>query len=234
MLEIVTPTSATEMTVVVEVFEQVWGQAVFPNELLVAVHHSGGYVSVALGEDGNPIGASVGLLGRYLGAPSLHSHVTALVPSARGAGLGRAIKMHQRSWAAANDLDVITWTFDPLVRRNAWFNIAVLGAEAVSYLPSFYGSMTDAVNVGDESDRLLMVWNVHARERPVPLDGSDATGEVTLVPTPADVVALRRTDPAEVAQWRVTTRRALTSALATGQAILGFTRAGEYVIGSAS
>jgi hypothetical protein len=66
---------------------------------------------------------------------ALHSHVTGVVDSMRHAGVGRAIKLHQRDWAAERGLDWITWTFDPLVRRNAWFNIAILGADVHSYLP---------------------------------------------------------------------------------------------------
>jgi predicted GNAT superfamily acetyltransferase len=161
----------------------------------------------------------------------LHSHVTGLIPAARGSGLGRAIKLHQRAWAVANEVPHIVWTFDPLVRRNAWFNIAVLGAEVTEYLPSFYGSMTDAINAGDDSDRLLVTWNV---TRPVPdrpRDGHEMAGS-QLVAVPDDVVALRRTDPLAVAVWRARTRSALTTALAEGRPIVGFTRAGHYVIGS--
>ena len=54
----------------------------------------------------------------------------------------------------------MTWTFDPLVRRNAHFNLAVLGATVDEYLVDFYGPLPDAVNAGDESDRLLVVWPV--------------------------------------------------------------------------
>ena len=94
------------------------------------------------------------------------------------------------------------WTFDPLVRRNAWFNIAVLGAEVREYLPSFYGSMTDAINAGDDSDRLLVTWDVGRPVPDSPRDGHDIAGPTELVPTPDDVVALRRTDPLAVALWR--------------------------------
>ena len=113
------------------------------------------------------------------------------------------MKLHQREWAAANGLDWIVWTFDPLVRRNAWFNLVVLGADVREYLPSFYGTMSDAINAGDESDRLLVAWDVARR-----------AARRTLRRTPhrppapcscrhrTDVVALRRTDPGAVARWR--------------------------------
>jgi predicted GNAT superfamily acetyltransferase len=212
----------------------VWGMdaPLVTVEMLTAIAHSGGYVAAAFEHD-QMVGASVGFLADHHGERALHSHITGVVDSMRHAGIGRAIKLHQRAWAAERNLRWITWTFDPLVRRNAWFNIALLGAEVDAYLPSFYGTMTDAINAGDESDRLLITWDVTAPIPGRPRDGSELANAV-LVPTPADIVGLRRDDPAAVVTWRCNTREALTAALAGGQRVLGFTRDGAYVIGSPS
>lgn len=214
--------------------QRVWGTStpLVNVEMLTAISHSGGYVAAAFADD-RMVGASVGFLADHHGEPALHSHVTGVVDSMRHAGIGRAIKLHQRAWAAERGLRWITWTFDPLVRRNAWFNIAVLGADVDAYLPSFYGEMTDAINAGDESDRLLMAWDVTAPIPTRPRQGDGVTDPI-LVPTPADVVELRRTDPHAVATWRSETREALTSALAAGRRVLGFSRDGSYVLGSTS
>jgi predicted GNAT superfamily acetyltransferase len=213
--------------------QDVWGTStpLVNVELLTALAHSGGYVAAAFTDD-RMVGASVGFLADHHGEPALHSHVTGVVATMRHAGIGRAIKLHQRAWAAERRLRWITWTFDPLVRRNAWFNIAVLGADVDAYLPSFYGEMTDAINAGDESDRLLMAWDVTAPLPTEPRQGDDVADPI-LVPTPDDVVELRRSDPQAVAMWRSTTRAALTSALEAGGRVVGFTRDGAYVIGSA-
>jgi predicted GNAT superfamily acetyltransferase len=236
-IEIRTVDTADEMVELGELFQQVWGSLtqLVTIEILMAVAHSGGYVSAAYDTrsgDERMLGASVGILARHQGRPALHSHITGLLPGARRSGLGRAMKMHQRRWAAEHDIEWIVWTFDPLVRRNAWFNIEVLGAEVHEYLPSFYGTMTDSINVGDESDRLLMAWRV------VGGDASDERhthgGERILVPTPEDIVALRRTDPAAVAHWRSQTRDALRGAIERGDSIVGFTEQGEYVIEAGS
>jgi predicted GNAT superfamily acetyltransferase len=236
-VSITMPTTADEMVEVVGVFDAVWGSTppVATVELLTAVAHAGGYVSLAR-DDTRPgapaVGASLGILARHDGAPALHSHVTGLVADARGTGAGRALKLHQREWTAASGLEQIVWTFDPLVRRNAWFNLAVLGARVRAYLPSFYGTMSDAINAGDESDRLLVAWDVHAALPTHDEAQAAPAADSLLVPTPADVVELRRTDPAAVARWRADTRRALTAALDDGRSIVGFTTAGNYVIGS--
>ncbi len=118
------------------------------------------------------------------------------------------------------------------MRRNAWFNIAVLGATIDEYLPSFYGTMDDAINAGDESDRLLAAWDLDHTLPTTPRDGSGIV-DPGFVATPDDVVALRRTDPAAVAIWRSAVRASLTEVFEAGRPIVGFTRDGNYVIGSA-
>ena len=243
-IEIRQLTDADEMHVVGEVFQQVWGSStdLVRHEMLVAIAHAGGYVVGAFdttrsSHDGRPgeiVGASVALLANHEGRPALHSHVTGILPGARSGGLGRTMKMHQRAWAVERDIEWIVWTFDPLVRRNAWFNIALLGADVHEYLPDFYGTMTDVINAGDVSDRLLMAWSTagdvpaadaHGAVR----DGSDVTDPL-LIPTPEDIVTLRRTDPVAVARWRADTRTALTEALDAGHSVVGFTRDGNYVV----
>lgn len=237
-IEIRTLSSAADMEGVVGVFQQIWGSVteLVRLEMLMAIAHSGGYVSAAYDVTGGSewiVGASVALLARHQDRPALHSHITGILPGVRSSGLGRAMKLHQHQWAHDRDIDWIVWTFDPLVRRNAWFNIAVLGADVHDYLHRFYGTMTDAVNTGDDSDRLLVAWNVATT--PTTLrDGSDLDGSAERVSTPEDIVALRRTDPVAVRRWREATRESLSTALAAGRPIVGFTRDGDYLIGAAT
>jgi predicted GNAT superfamily acetyltransferase len=218
--------TSAEMRAVERVLQQIWGTStpLAGVELLCAIAHSGGYVAAAH-DHGNVVGASFGFLARHHGEPALHSHVTGLLPGVQHSGLGRAMKNHQRAWAAEQGLRWVTWTFDPLVRRNAWFNIAVLGAEVAEYLVDFYGPMQDSVNSNDESDRLLAAWRVV----PEP-DASAPDGPTHEVPTPEDIVVLRRTDPAAAHDWRRRLREELGGPLAAGGHITGFTREGAYVV----
>jgi predicted GNAT superfamily acetyltransferase len=228
-IEIRVVDDAGEQRRVHDLFDLVWGTrtSVVGMELIRAIGHAGGYVAAAYGDD-QVIGGSLGFLGRHLGAPSLHSHVTGILPGVRHTGLGRAMKLHQRAWAAANGLPWITWTFDPLVRRNAWFNLGVLGAEVHEYLVDFYGPIADAINAGDETDRLLVAWAV-GDGAPIDTPPADPTG-TSAVPTPDDIVVLRRTDPVAAEAWRERVRRQLGGALADGARVRGFTRDGDYLV----
>ncbi|MCD4524520.1 GNAT family N-acetyltransferase [Nocardioides sp. cx-173] len=140
--------------------------------MLRALTHAGSYCGVAL-DGGVVVGASVGFLGLHgtgaaregLGhvpppVPLVHSHITGTVPETSGRHVGRALKLHQRAWALEHGITTITWTYDPLVRRNAYFNITKLGARATAYLNDFYGDMTDGLNVGQGSDRLVATWTL--------------------------------------------------------------------------
>ena len=227
-LDIRTLRSAAEMTACVTVFNQVWGTVtpLVSVELLMAITHGGGYVAGAYEHD-NIVGASFGFLADHRGERALHSHVTGILQGVQHGGVGRLMKVHQRAWAAERGIPWIVWTFDPLVRRNAWFNIEVLGGHVTEYLPNFYGEMTDSINAHDESDRLVVAWPTDPTiERPQAPAGATPTE----VATPDDIVMLRRTDPAKAAEWRRSVRTTLTTLLGDGGTVTGFTRDGAYVV----
>ena len=215
----------TEFRAVDALYESVWGVGVptLGVEFLRSLSHEGGYVTGAFLRE-ELVGASVGFRGIHHNSLSLHSHVTGVSPKARGAHVGTALKLHQRDWALAHGMEVVTWTFDPLVRRNAWFNIGRLGARPVEYLVNFYGFMRDSINAGDESDRLLMAWEV-ALPLPTAEQEKDAHRAIA---TPADIERLRGTDPAAARQWRMRLREELSEPVAKGQ-VVGFTREGNYL-----
>lgn len=225
-VEVCLLTELVDLRVVDDLFTSVWGPGTptIGVEMLRALSHAGGYVAGAY-LDGTLVGASVGFLGQHVGDVSLHSHATGVSPRARGLHLGRALKLHQRSWALERQIGLVTWTFDPLVRRNAWFNIARLGARPAEYFVDFYGPMSDAINAGVPSDRLLMTWDV---TRPLPTAEVDASNH-RRVSTPEDIERLRVEDPASARRWRTRVREELRDAVDAGL-VIGFTRDGDYVI----
>ncbi|HTY72103.1 MAG TPA: GNAT family N-acetyltransferase [Actinomycetes bacterium] len=139
------------------------------SNLIRAIDFSGGHVGAAYDGADQLVGATVALLGRHRDEQSgewvtyLHSHMAAVSPEARDLHVGSALKQHQREWCLAGDIEEIRWTYDPLVRRNARFNLVRLGADVTAYLPDFYGAMPDALNSGDRTDRLLVCWQLSSQ-----------------------------------------------------------------------
>lgn len=193
----------------------------------------------ALAKSGNPVfGAFDGdeLLGACFGFSSppdtanFHSHIAGVTAGAQGRSIGLALKLRQRAWALGRGMRTMTWTFDPLIRRNAVFNLAKLGAEPVEYLTDFYGQMDDDVNRGDASDRLLVRWHLG---RPLPPHREQAVPpppEAIRIPVPADVETLRLDDPLRAAGWRLDLRRELGARMTAGASVIGFARDGHYLV----
>ncbi|MEV8273390.1 GNAT family N-acetyltransferase [Microbacterium sp. NPDC077184] len=205
---------------------EVWGgdRSGMPPNLLRALAHSGNY-AVGLWDGDRMVGASVA----FFAAPaarSMHSHITGILPSHQGRGLGRALKEHQRTWALARDVGHITWTFDPLVARNAHFNLAVLGARVTDFLVDHYGPMDDGVNRGDESDRIMVSWALAA-------PGLAAPAEERILATvavPDDIGAIRARSVTDAAAWRRRVRDELCAGLAAGLEVGGFDRRGYLLV----
>lgn len=207
------------------VLGEVWegDRSGMPPNLVRALAHSGNY-AVGIFSGGRMVGASVA----FFAAPaerSMHSHITGVLPGFRSRGLGRLLKQHQREWALAREVGHVTWTFDPLVARNAHFNLRVLGARAAEYLVDHYGAMDDGVNRGDESDRILVSWALAAPPAPTPTPEA----VVAAVPIPPDIEALRREDPADAAAWRVRVRAQMLGRIADGLSIGGFDDEAGYL-----
>ncbi len=203
--------SIDEMEAVSAFLCKVWagGPEVVPFDLGIAVLHVGAYCSAAYDGD-EMVAASFGFRGVFNDKDILHSHVTGSFQP----GAGYALKQHQFEWAKQQGLTGITWSFDPLVRRNCVFNFDKLGATAVEYLPNFYGTMTDEINAGDDSDRLFVYWDLSGRPAK-----SAPSSEAIAVELPEDIEALRRTDLSAAKLWRTKTRDALEPLLAKGWTI---------------
>ncbi|MGZ8805268.1 MAG: GNAT family N-acetyltransferase [Microbacterium sp.] len=201
-----------------DVLSEVWvgDRDAMPPNLMRALAHSGNYV-VGMYDGDRMVGASIA----FFAPPavrSMHSHITGVLPGLQSRGLGRLLKQHQREWAFARDVGHITWTFDPLVARNAHFNLRVLGTRVTEYLVDHYGPMDDGVNRGDETDRLMVSWALAAPPAPTPGDER----VVAAVAVPPDIETMRRESPTDAAAWRVRVRDAFLAHLAEGLIAAGF------------
>lgn len=153
-----------EMPAVEELQRQVWHGSetdVVPLHMLITAIHNGGLVLGAFrGEQ---------LIGFMFGFPGLEetpdgprakhcSHMMGILPGCRDQGVGFLLKRAQWQMVRHQGLDHITWTYDPLLSRNAHLNIARLGGVCNTYRRSEYGDMRDGLNAGLPSDRLQVDW----------------------------------------------------------------------------
>ena len=239
----------------VRVYCQVWNTDTAEDlvnvSLMVAWSLSDNYVAgVFMGDE--MVGAAIAWRGRG----HIHSHMVGVHPKCQGLGLGYRLKQHESAWAREQGLPVIRWTFDPLVRRNAHFNLSKLDTQVLAYAANAYGALNDGLNEGDETDRLLIEWNADAPAGPpraeecgADLIGApppeaarwdfdarpDATvtgpdGTVRLVVLPDDIEELRLHDPARARRWRYAVRAGLRTAMADGFLVTGFSSDGCYVL----
>ena len=213
------------------IFDLTWtpnsGTEITPN-LMKAMLHSGSYLSGAFIDD-KCVGAAFAFPATT-GGLHLHSHMTAVLGEYRDQGVGYALKIDQWRWAKKSNYSEISWTFDPLVSRNAKLNLIKLGVNISSYHPNFYGDMPDALNAGDESDRLMVSWKV-VGENPVQRE-LVLTPKLndTLIQIPADIVAIRSKDKAENLRWRRKVREQFLQAFEKGGQVVGFSTNSEYVV----
>jgi len=229
-----------------ELIGRIWRREILEAGLIRTIAHVGGYVAGAR-SGGELIGVSVGF---FAADGHLHSHITGVLPDARG-GTGYALKKHQRAWALARGVHQVSWTFDPLVSRNAYLNFHKLGARAGAYLPNFYGAMRDAINAGEATDRIYVEWDLAAEpgprpepdlaralvlldrdgEEPVRTGAKPEPGMRLAVAMPRDVERLRAESPATARRWRYAVREALLTAWEAGLVIVDVARDGWYVLG---
>lgn len=170
--DVTTPEATRELE---DVQAAAWGycdREVLPATMFRIGAATGAVVLAAYPETVGPatVGPAVGLaygfpaLGGALGRPGElwhHSHLLALRPEVRGSGLAVALKLAQRERVLAQGMTRMTWTFDPLVTRNARLNFGKLGVTAARYLPDWYAP---------HADRLLVEWDLTRTpaERPAP------------------------------------------------------------------
>jgi predicted GNAT superfamily acetyltransferase len=223
-----------------------------PTSLLRALSHAGNFVAGAFHE-GALVGISIGFFGFHDGEPHLHSHITGVDRAFQGRSVGFALKQFQRAWALERGARTIVWTADPLVRSNAVFNLAKLGAAMVAYHENFYGFLEDGLNAGD-SDRVVLEWQLDseragraaAGEPPAADDGAgcivlraradggpslaDPHGDLLRAWLPPDIVRLRDDAPADADGWRQAVRASIGRALADGFRAESITRDGWLVL----
>lgn len=247
-----------EFEQVFELEKVIWNM---PGDMAVSTHtmhavvHNGGSLVGAIDEDkGRMIGFAFGIPSFKRDRHWLWSHIAGVLAAYRGQGVGLSIKLAQREWAIANGYDLIGWTFDPLQRRNANFNMRKLGAISTTYAVNIYGAMQDGINAGLQSDRLKAAWLLDdPRVRSVAGGGTLApvtteypesafllryTGDTldmrqtadapyVFIETPYDLAALKTQSLHAAQQWQFRLRQSMQYALGAGYVVVDFVTQAE-------
>jgi predicted GNAT superfamily acetyltransferase len=244
--------SLAELKDVEELQRTVWGAAdidiLAPLSLRAAVEV--GNLLLGLFDGASMVGFVYGFLGYLNGQVELHSDMAGLIPKYRDRGLGYRLKLAQRDWALERGIGLVTWTFDPLRSRNAYFNFHKLGATSRSYQVNFYGEDSTSFLHRNSTDRLWIEWDLDSPrvkgriggvELP-PIEGEalvsigpdseplrhsvdPAAPKVTIqIPLDPDVLAI---DLAR--RWRELTRAAFLEWIGRGYAVMD-SSAGVYLL----
>ena len=239
----------------VELQHDVWGASFTERVsvgMLKVVQRIGGISAGAFEEDGRLVGFVFGLTGVERGRLVHWSDMLAVREHLRDHGIGRRLKEFQRDTVRKLGVTRIYWTFDPLVSRNAHFNLTRLGAHVVEYVPDMYGGDTNSVlHRGVGTDRFIVAWDIDGAApgvgedavsgassstdapilNPVGADGLPAIPNVDgHVPTtvriavPEAIEQVQSQSIENAARWRASTRRAFTWALQEGYRVSAFTR----------
>lgn len=180
-MEIRVLSTTDEFEKVTEVETAVWDvdpRDAIPPHFLRATETAGG-VTLGAFDNETMIGMAMAFPAYRDGKLFLWSHMTGVLPEHQRRDIGFQLKQAQRVWALEHGIDQIRWTFDPILRGNANFNLHRLGATARRYYVNFYGDMMDGINRGLPTDRLEACWDL--------LDAHvvETAGDATAASTPA-------------------------------------------------
>lgn len=223
----------------------IWGvnaRDAVPSNLLHALIENGGVLIVAETDQQQMVGLCLGFVGWRENKRFLWSHMTGVHPDYQNRGIGFQLKQVQKAWALENGYSSIRWTFDPLQRGNAKFNIQLLGATTNVYHVNYYGEMTDGINAGLPSDRLEVTWLLDERSPDRPdraalseacalranADGLPEIGTLesdqghTCIEIPASIRHLKQTNLPAAMAWRLAVREVMQAAFAQGMTIIDF------------
>ncbi len=167
-----------EAALVVALQATIWGGADVPAHVMLTAAHNGGLLAGIFAED-----ALVGFVWGFLGfdertsPPRLKhcSHQLGIHPHFRNRGFGFLLKRFQWEFVQRQGIELITWTYDPLLANNAHLNIARLGAVCNTYRRDEYGDLDDDLNTGLPTDRFQVDLWVNSTRVHSTMNGSPCT-----------------------------------------------------------
>jgi predicted GNAT superfamily acetyltransferase len=225
-----------ELDACVRLQVETWGYNdgdVIPRRMFIVAQRIGGQLVGAF-EGRDMVGFVLSLPGikaptaaGHAPTPYLHSHMLAVKPDYRNAGIGRKLKLYQRDEALNRGITLMEWTFDPLEIKNAFLNIHRLGVIVRSYTQNFYGVSSSRLQGGLPTDRLHAEWWMDSERVKAILNGSPYAPpeiqETILVPNAVSEWKASATGVSRAMAVQAENRHRFLDAFAGGLAVVGFT-----------
>ena len=181
--------SLQEFHACVDLQADVWGPDftdIVPASLLQVATYVGGITLGAFTTQGELVGFLFGLTGVEKGEIVHWSHLLGVRDSVRNLGVGRQLKEAQRAELAVRGIPRMSWSFDPLVAKNAYLNLNRLGARVVEYVPDMYGTTSSPLHFGLATDRLVVSCDTQPPKRTPETFDSPLGRLAVLTPDPHD------------------------------------------------
>ena len=160
-IEIRALATRAELEACVALEREIWGDTfddLVPASILKVSQRMGGVAAGAFDEGGVLLGFVFGLTGIEKGRVVHWSDMLAVREEARNMGVGRRLKLHQRDAVRACGAEIIYWTFDPLIARNAHLNFNRFGVAVNEYVEDMYGATGSVLHGALPTDRLVVAW----------------------------------------------------------------------------
>lgn len=218
----------------VQVQKAVWNFAdvdLMPTRLFVVAEKIGGQNFGAFEPSGRLVGFVLSLPGLRHGKPYFHSHMLGVLAEYQDRGVGRTLKLMQRSDALERSIRLVEWTFDPLELKNAFFNLERLGVVVRRYVPNHYGTSSSALQAGLPTDRLVAEWWVDTPRVVRVLGGGQRSSEAALrIEVPPDIGQIKRDDRDRAYEIQQRLGGDLQKAFSEGWVLTGFDKKGAYLL----
>jgi predicted GNAT superfamily acetyltransferase len=223
----------TEMELCIRLQQSIWGYSdldVLPPRIFLVASRCNGQVLGAF--DGSRlVGFSFALLASREQQTYLHSHMVGVDPKYQNRGVGRQLKLAQRTDALARGIDLIEWTFDPLQPRNAYFNLVRLGAIVRTYISDFYGNTSSPLHGGLPTDRLVAEWWLRSQHVVSCIENKTLSQSTSHgIAMPRGIADIAKTDPVRAKQVQDQIRSSFEQNFAQGYAAVGLDLHQDHVI----
>jgi predicted GNAT superfamily acetyltransferase len=232
MIEIKKIETIKDFRTTVEIQKSAWGfddSEAEPFHFMTRIQKYGGIIQ-GLYLDGELIGFTEAIIGKWQGEYFIYSHMAAVKKEHQGKNYGFLLKKAQGEEALKMGYNLMRWCFDPLEAQNSFFNVHRLGVVSREYERDVYGGGQSGLLEGLCTDRLIAHWELKSErvvsrlKKRIPKCVEDIPeknigifeGDTAYIEIPRNIRQLKKVNLQEAREWRKRTREHFESAFKTG------------------